>query len=206
MTDAPHCYRHPSRETRVSCSECGRPICEECMTFAPVGIRCPEHANIGAVKPVAAADAPERRADDAARSQAPATMVLIAINVGDLHRHRRARRWHQPSRRHALHPVGAAGRVGRERRLVAARRRDVPPWQHPPSAVQHAGPLLARHDHRAGARHAAIPPRLLRLGARRLGRSSLVQLRVRGHGRRLRVRSSASSARCSSSSTSRPAR
>ena len=50
MSDAMHCYRHPNRETRVSCSECGRPICEECMTFAPVGIRCPEHANIGAVK------------------------------------------------------------------------------------------------------------------------------------------------------------
>ncbi|MGZ8687877.1 MAG: B-box zinc finger protein, partial [Gaiellaceae bacterium] len=41
MSDAPHCYRHPSRETLVSCSECGRPICEDCMTFAPVGIRCP---------------------------------------------------------------------------------------------------------------------------------------------------------------------
>ena len=44
---APRCYRHPDRETYVSCSECGRPICEECMTFAPVGIRCPEHATVG---------------------------------------------------------------------------------------------------------------------------------------------------------------
>ena len=41
----------PDRETLVSCSECGRPICEDCMTFAPVGIRCPDHANLGAVKP-----------------------------------------------------------------------------------------------------------------------------------------------------------
>ena len=40
----PYCYRHPNRETFVSCSECGRPICAECMTPAPVGQRCPEHS------------------------------------------------------------------------------------------------------------------------------------------------------------------
>lgn len=38
------CYRHPDRETGVSCSECGRGICPDCMVFAPVGIRCPDHA------------------------------------------------------------------------------------------------------------------------------------------------------------------
>lgn len=36
------CYRHPSRETRVSCSSCGRPICPDCMNQSPVGMRCPE--------------------------------------------------------------------------------------------------------------------------------------------------------------------
>jgi membrane associated rhomboid family serine protease len=36
------CYRHPSRETAVSCSSCGRPICTDCMTTTPVGMRCPE--------------------------------------------------------------------------------------------------------------------------------------------------------------------
>jgi membrane associated rhomboid family serine protease len=80
MSDAMHCYRHPNRETRVSCSECGRPICEECMTFAPVGIRCPEHANIGAVK-----QTPQRTLQNVRRAtssfQAPATMILIGINV-----------------------------------------------------------------------------------------------------------------------------
>jgi hypothetical protein len=25
------CYRHANRETGVSCSNCGRPICYECM-------------------------------------------------------------------------------------------------------------------------------------------------------------------------------
>jgi membrane associated rhomboid family serine protease len=46
MTEAAErtCYRHPDRVTGLSCSECGRPICTECMTIAPVGIRCPEHS------------------------------------------------------------------------------------------------------------------------------------------------------------------
>jgi len=36
------CYRHPTRETGVSCSSCGRPICPDCMTPTSVGMRCPE--------------------------------------------------------------------------------------------------------------------------------------------------------------------
>ncbi len=36
------CYRHPTRETAVRCSNCGRPICTDCMTSTPVGMRCPE--------------------------------------------------------------------------------------------------------------------------------------------------------------------
>ena len=39
-----YCYRHPDRETGLSCSECGRPICADCMTVAAVGLRCPEHS------------------------------------------------------------------------------------------------------------------------------------------------------------------
>ena len=44
MAETLTCYRHPDRETGVSCSECGRGICPDCMTFSPVGIRCPDHA------------------------------------------------------------------------------------------------------------------------------------------------------------------
>lgn len=36
------CYRHPTRETRISCSECGNYICTECMIQAPVGQKCPD--------------------------------------------------------------------------------------------------------------------------------------------------------------------
>jgi len=44
MAETLRCYRHPNRETGVSCSECGRGICPDCMTFGPVGIRCPDHS------------------------------------------------------------------------------------------------------------------------------------------------------------------
>ena len=36
------CYRHPSVQTRVHCTRCGRPICPDCMIPAPVGFQCPE--------------------------------------------------------------------------------------------------------------------------------------------------------------------
>lgn len=80
MSDVPHCYRHPGRETLVSCSECGRPICEECMTFAPVGIRCPDHAGMGAParSPVRSVRMARYRLTS---HEAPATIVLIALNV-----------------------------------------------------------------------------------------------------------------------------
>lgn len=39
---APHCYRHPDRETYISCTRCGRPICPDCMISASVGFQCPE--------------------------------------------------------------------------------------------------------------------------------------------------------------------
>lgn len=80
VDETPHCYRHPGRETLVSCSECGRPICEECMTFAPVGIRCPDHANIGAPKGQAKR-AVRKVQFQATRSATRATYVLIGLNV-----------------------------------------------------------------------------------------------------------------------------
>jgi membrane associated rhomboid family serine protease len=68
------CYRHPKRETGVSCSSCGRPICPECMTPTPVGMRCPECMR------------QRTRVTHGAAAfggsvHAPATFVLIALNV-----------------------------------------------------------------------------------------------------------------------------
>lgn len=37
----PGCYRHPGRETGISCTRCERPICPECMVSASVGFQCP---------------------------------------------------------------------------------------------------------------------------------------------------------------------
>ncbi|HVQ57611.1 MAG TPA: rhomboid family intramembrane serine protease [Solirubrobacterales bacterium] len=68
------CYRHPDRETGVSCSSCGRPICPDCMTPTPVGMRCPECMR-QRTKVVQGVGQP------GGFQQAPATFVLIAINV-----------------------------------------------------------------------------------------------------------------------------
>jgi membrane associated rhomboid family serine protease len=65
------CYRHPSRETGVSCSNCGKPICPDCMTSTPVGMRCPDCAG-------------QRQRVQTMRSlhvDPIATYVLIGINV-----------------------------------------------------------------------------------------------------------------------------
>jgi membrane associated rhomboid family serine protease len=81
VTEPLRCYRHPDRETYVSCTECGRGICPDCMTFGPVGIRCPEHASTGGKAPSPRRVA--RRASASLSLQGPfVTFALIGINVG----------------------------------------------------------------------------------------------------------------------------
>jgi membrane associated rhomboid family serine protease len=41
QSGVPTCYRHPGRETYISCQRCGRPICPDCMRDAAVGFHCP---------------------------------------------------------------------------------------------------------------------------------------------------------------------
>jgi len=41
-TNVPTCYRHPGRETYVSCVRCGRPACPDCLRSAAVGQQCVE--------------------------------------------------------------------------------------------------------------------------------------------------------------------
>jgi membrane associated rhomboid family serine protease len=76
-----YCYRHPDRETGLSCSECGRPICYECMTPAPVGIRCPEHS--GKPQGVQRVTSAAHRATTGIGSRRlnAVTMFLIGLNV-----------------------------------------------------------------------------------------------------------------------------
>ena len=72
------CYRHPRTETAVTCSDCERPICPECMVFGPVGIRCPECA--GRPTGVKKATAGLRAAAGESGSST-VTKVLIGMNV-----------------------------------------------------------------------------------------------------------------------------
>lgn len=78
-----YCYRHPDRETGLSCSDCGRPICADCATFAPVGIRCPDHAGTRQTATTRLKPKPVRRAPGMAlaTNRAPVTYTLIAINA-----------------------------------------------------------------------------------------------------------------------------
>jgi membrane associated rhomboid family serine protease len=79
-----YCYRHPDRETGLSCSECGRPICADCATFAPVGIRCPDHAGArGGKKPMQIKPPAVRRVQGVALAtgSAPITKALVAANL-----------------------------------------------------------------------------------------------------------------------------
>jgi membrane associated rhomboid family serine protease len=65
------CYRHPNRETGVRCSNCGRPICPDCMTSTPVGMRCPECAR----------QRQDVRTVRGAGNEPALTYLLIGINV-----------------------------------------------------------------------------------------------------------------------------
>src|SRR5919199_5309632 len=76
MAAAMRCYRHPDRETYVSCSDCGRPICTECMTPAPVGQKCPEHSG----KPQGLARVASGVSLAGHGQVAVVTRVLVAVN------------------------------------------------------------------------------------------------------------------------------
>jgi membrane associated rhomboid family serine protease len=78
-----YCYRHPDRETGLSCSECGRPVCADCANFGPVGIRCPDHASVRQGPTTRLRPRPVRRAPGLALAtgEAPVTKALIAINL-----------------------------------------------------------------------------------------------------------------------------
>lgn len=67
----PTCYRHPRVETGVSCSNCGKHICPDCMTPTPVGMRCPDCAK----------QRTKTRTMASLTSDPTLTYVLIAINV-----------------------------------------------------------------------------------------------------------------------------
>ncbi len=77
QSGVPTCYRHPGRETYVSCVRCGRPACPDCLRSAAVGQQCVEcirQANRGTRQPSAAFGG-------RLISGAVVTWTLVAINV-----------------------------------------------------------------------------------------------------------------------------
>lgn len=63
------CYRHPDRETGVSCQRCERYICPECQTPSAVGFLCPEDSHVPVTERIRASAVPF------------VTYTLIAINI-----------------------------------------------------------------------------------------------------------------------------
>jgi membrane associated rhomboid family serine protease len=73
----PTCYRHPGRETYLTCVRCGRPACPECLREAPVGHQCVEcisAGNRGTRRPATVFGG--RLA-----AGAPVTYTLVGLNV-----------------------------------------------------------------------------------------------------------------------------
>ena len=69
-----HCYRHPDRETGVSCQRCDRYICVDCASPGAIGFLCPEDAK-DRVK------IQKANFQKSLLSAAPITFTIIAINL-----------------------------------------------------------------------------------------------------------------------------
>jgi membrane associated rhomboid family serine protease len=76
-SEVPTCYRHPGRETYVSCVRCGRHACPDCMRSASVGQQCVDCVSQGA------GSTRQARTVFGGRPAAGAvvTWTLVAINV-----------------------------------------------------------------------------------------------------------------------------
>ncbi|MFZ0189487.1 MAG: rhomboid family intramembrane serine protease [Streptosporangiaceae bacterium] len=76
-SQVPTCYRHPGRETYVSCVRCGRHACPDCMRSASVGQQCVDCVGQGARSTRQASTAFGGRP----AAGAVVTWTLVAINV-----------------------------------------------------------------------------------------------------------------------------
>ncbi|MGW1373369.1 rhomboid family intramembrane serine protease [Streptomyces sp. NPDC002446] len=79
----PGCYRHPDRQTGISCTRCERPICPDCMVSASVGFQCPDCVRSGSgTGHTARATAPRTIAGGTiAADPRLVTKILLGINA-----------------------------------------------------------------------------------------------------------------------------
>ena len=133
------CYRHPDRETGVSCSNCGRPICPDCMTTTSVGMRCPECASqrtkvktMGSVDRADAHLRPDR--DQRGRRRSARSLGGASATGGGV-------------AGSSLLDDGSVSRFAVDRRRVLAHpHRGLPARGLHPPAVQHVRALHPRRD------------------------------------------------------------
>jgi membrane associated rhomboid family serine protease len=76
-SQVPTCYRHPGRETYVSCVRCGRHACPDCMRSASVGQQCVDCVGQGARQ----TRQPSTALGGRPAAGAAVTWTLVAINV-----------------------------------------------------------------------------------------------------------------------------
>ena len=72
--DLTYCYKHPDRETGVSCQRCDRYICPDCATPGAVGYLCPEDAGVKSTVVKANFQKPLIQL-------MPVTLLFMAINI-----------------------------------------------------------------------------------------------------------------------------
>ena len=75
-TGETRCSYHPSVETRLRCSRCGKPICPRCGVRTPVGLRCPECAGVRGL--------PTYATNPSTLARSAATALPVAVLVGIL--------------------------------------------------------------------------------------------------------------------------
>ena len=46
MSETRYCSRHKDTETNLACGRCEEPVCPRCLIHGPVGVRCPNCAQI----------------------------------------------------------------------------------------------------------------------------------------------------------------
>lgn len=68
------CYKHPDRETGVTCQRCEKYICPDCQTPGAVGFLCPDDSK-------ANSNIKQATFQQGIFNRAPITIILIGINV-----------------------------------------------------------------------------------------------------------------------------